>query len=361
MIRLFLFVILLFPLLRAEINFPDSLIRVSGDTVWYDARCFTIEGKGWTDTDSTFDRLPLRAKDLVPEKVWRLSRNSAGISVDFSTDSKFILVNWTLNNAMISLPHMPATGVSGVDLYRRTGNDSWIFVGNGRPSPTLTSSSVFKDSLKEKAESDYILYLPLYNGVKKLEIGIPKDKNISPAGLFNKEKLPILFYGTSITQGGCASRPGLVHTSIVQRKLNNRVINLGFSGSGKMEIEMAHLISEVDASLYILDCLWNMTDELVRDRVEPFVRYLRSKRPETPILLVEDSKYNYSSPSPKSKILMGIYEKMQKEGLENIYFLEGKELLGSDGEGTVDGVHPNDIGFQRHAKEFIRVIKGILE
>lgn len=346
--------------LRAELFFPDSLLRESGDTIWYDARCFTIEGKGWSDTDSAYDRLPSKAKNIVPERVWRLSKNSSGITVSFSTNSKSIFVKWSNNNTMFALPNMPAISVSGIDLYCRTKDRGWRYIGTGRPNPAFTSIASFNAEEDYSNSPDYLLYLPLYNGIKKLEIGIPKGGDIFPASVFNSEIKPILFYGTSITQGGSASRPGLVHTALIQRRLNTRIINLGFSGSGKMEIEMAKLIAEIDASIYIIDCLWNMTDELVNERAEAFIRYLKSKRSDVPILLVEDSKYNYSSPSSRGILMRGIFEKLKKEGIEGIYFLEGKNLLGDDGEGTIDGVHPNDIGFQRHAEEFIKVINNIL-
>ncbi|MHC1737132.1 MAG: SGNH/GDSL hydrolase family protein [Ignavibacteriaceae bacterium] len=360
MIKKLILIPLLFTCVNIFAQYPDSLVRIEGDTIWYDARCFTIEGKGWTDTDSAYDRLPARAKDIVPERVWRLSKNSAGISVSFSTNSKTIFVKWTNNNAMYALPNMPAISVSGVDLYSRVKDWQWKYIGTGRPNSTFTSVASFNAEGDYSKNPDYLLNLPLYNGIKKLEIGIPNGSDIFPASVFNPEIKPILFYGTSITQGGSASRPGLVHTALIQRRLNIRIINLGFSGSGKMEIEMAKLISEIDASLYILDCLWNMTDDLVNERGEAFIRYLKSKRPETPILLVEDSKYNYSSPSPRGVLMKGIYDKLMKEGIEGIYFLEGKNLLGDDGEGTIDGVHPNDIGFQRHTEEFIKAINRIL-
>lgn len=341
-------------------QYPDSLYRVDGDTIWYDARCFTIEGKGWTDTDSAYDRLPARAKETVPERVWRLSKNSAGITVSFSTNSKTVFVKWTNNNTMYALPNMPAISVSGVDLYSRAKGQRWKYIGTGRPNSTFTSSASFNAEEEYFNNPEYILNLPLYNGIKRLEIGILKGSEIFPARVFNPDIKPILFYGTSITQGGSAGRPGLVHTALIQRRLNTRIINLGFSGSGKMEIEMAKLIAETDASIYILDCLWNMTDELVKERGEAFIRYLKSKRPEIPILLVEDSKFNYSSPSPRGILMKGIYDKLKKEGMDGIYFLEGKNLLGDDGEGTIDGVHPNDIGFQHHAEEFIKAINRIL-
>ena len=177
------------------------------------------------------------------------------------------------------MPHMPATGVSGVDLYAKDKAGRWQFVGNGRPNAAIQHGFLHAAS----PASNCLLYLPLYNGVKSVEIGIPKGRTISTpdAGRFERRK-PIVFYGTSITQGGCASRPGMAATAIVGRQLDTPVINLGFSGSGKMEPEMADLLAELDPSVYVLDCLWNMTPELVSTRVEPFVKKLRQAHPTRP-------------------------------------------------------------------------------
>ena len=127
-----------------------------------------------------------------------------------------------------------------------------------------------------------------------------------------------------------------------------------------MEIELAHLIAEIDASIYILDCVWNMTSELIEERMEPFVKYLKEKRPTTPILLVENSWFKNVFPTKEGEVYRKVYQKLLDEGVTGLYFLEGTNLIGSDGEGTVDGVHPNDLGFMRQADAFIPVIKSIL-
>jgi len=124
-----------------------------------------------------------------------------------------------------------------------------------------------------------------------------------------------------------------------------------------MEIELAQLMSEIDASAFVLDCLRNMTTEMVVERTESFIRYLRKYHPNTPILLVEDSDFSMNLPSKRGIEYRHIYNKLRKEGDRQLYYLEGKNLLGNDGEGTVDGVHPNDIGFMRQAIEFQKAFK----
>lgn len=357
--------ILLFLLIQSLFAFhlaehPDSLIRADADTIWVDARYFGIEGKGWSDTKSHYDRLPAKAVKLVPEKVWQLSNNSAGLSFRFTTNARSFRIKWELLNPMLQMNHMPATGVSGIDIYKKEKNGSWFYFATGRPNTFPVNIAAFNSPDTTGAFTEYLVNLPLYNGVIKVEVGILKDDEIKPGKKYSKELKPILFYGTSITQGGCASRPGLVHTAIIQRQLNHPVINLGFSGSGKMEIELAHLIAEVDASIYILDCVRNMTAELIEQRLEPFVKYLRKKRPSTPILIVEDSSFENVFPTAKGEVYRREYQKLLDDDVTGLYFLDGTDLLGSDGEGTVDGVHPNDLGFMRQADAFLTKMKEIL-
>ncbi len=138
------------------------------------------------------------------------------------------------------------------------------------------------------------------------------------------------------------------------------VINLGFSGSGRMEPEMAELLAELDPSVYVLDCLWNMSPDLVSTRIEPFVKTLRAAHPDTPILLAEDCSVRNVCPTEKGTILRKIYEKLTAEGIQNLYFLSNEGMLGDDTEGTVDGCHPNDLGMMRQAEVFAQALAPLL-
>lgn len=325
--------------------------------VWYDGRLLPLEGKGWENTESYYDRLPASARDKVRKPVWDLSHDSAGMALRFVTEAAALKVRWTLRSKNLALPHMPATGVSGIDLYLRAENGRWTFVQNGRP--TARSNEV---SFRVNPGGECLLYLPLYNGVESLTIGVPKDKGLSkapePPGRGNK---PIVFYGTSITQGGCASRPGMAFTAIVRRQLDVPVINLGFSGNGRMELEMADLLAELDPAVYVLDCLWNMRPAEVSERVGPFVKKLRGVRPDTPILLAEDCSVSNTTPTEKGKICRRIYEDLKAEGITGLHFLPNRDMLGTDGDGTVDGCHPNDLGMWRQATVFSKSLTSILE
>jgi hypothetical protein len=324
--------------------------------VWYDGRLLLLEGKGWENTEAYYDRLPAVAKDKVRAPVWDLSHDSAGMCLRFVTEAGSIKVRWTVRQKNLALPHMPATGVSGIDLYTRTDHGRWTFAQNGRPTAVSNEAS-----FRVSPGAECLLYLPLYNGVESLKIGVPRDKALSrPIESTGRSHKPIVFYGTSITQGGCASRPGMAATAIVQRQLDVPVINLGFSGNGKMEPEMADLLAELDPAVYVLDCLWNMRPAEVSERVGPFVRKLRAARPGTPILLVEDSSVSNTTPTEKGAICRQVYEDLKAEGITNLQFLSNRDMLGTDGDGTVDGCHPNDLGMLRQATVFSKSLAPIL-
>jgi hypothetical protein len=332
---------------------------------WYDLQLLAVEGKGWSDTKAPYDRLPARAEGVVRDAVWSLSRHSAGLGTRFVTDATTIHARWTLTSDRLAMPHMPATGVSGVDLYVRTDDRSWHWLAVGQPTKSPTNSVRLVTGIPA-GKREFCIYLPLYNGVTSVEIGIPKDFRIAQAPARPPERQkPIVFYGTSITQGGCASRPGMVHTAIVGRQLDFPVINLGFSGNGKMEAELADLMAELGAAAYVLDCLPNMSAAEVAERVEPFVQILRKAHAATPILLVEDRTYANSFLVTSSRernetsraALHAAYNRLSNAGVKNLYYLNGDKLLGADGEDTVDSSHPTDLGFVRQAEAFCESLR----
>ncbi|MCH9655380.1 MAG: SGNH/GDSL hydrolase family protein [Planctomycetes bacterium] len=351
-----------------EAPVSDFSVDKKDKTHWFDIKNLGMEGKGWTETESFFDRLPKKAKGVVRPPVWSLSKHSAGMAVRFVTNATSIKAKWELTSPSIAMNHMAATGVSGLDLYVKTESGKWRWLAVGKPSQQKNSVSLTSGLVPGKRE--YILYLPLYNGVKSVEIGIPESNQLwkAPAREPGKDK-PLIFWGTSITQGGCASRTGMVHTAILGRRLDRPVINLGFSGNGRMEPEVAKLIAELDASVFIMDCLPNVTANVVKKETEPLVKTLRAAHPETPILLVEDRTYSNAFLKPSSQDrhrtsrleLRNAYERLKKEGVKNLYYLEGNTLLGDDSEDTVDGSHPTDLGFFRQADAFEKVLKPILE
>ncbi len=350
--------------IKPELAKPGS----DGSLLWYDIRHLEVEGKGWRETKAFYDRLPAKAEQLVRKTVWSLSRNSAGMCVRFVTDATTIHARWTLTSSRLEMPHMPATGVSGLDLYAKDDKAVWRWLAVGRP--TKQTNSVRLVGGIPEGKHEFLMYLPLYNGVSSVEIGISKDKTLAKASSRSGgRKKPIVFYGTSITHGCCASRPGMVHTAILGRQLDYPVINLGFSGNGRMESEVATLMTELDAAVFVLDCLPNITADLVAQRTEPVVNILRKSHPHTPILLVEDRSYadSFLVTSKRERNLSSrkayreAYQRLKKAGVKHLYYLEGEHLLGDDGEGTVDSSHPTDLGFMRQAAAFRKALVPILE
>jgi lysophospholipase L1-like esterase len=348
----------------------SSLLLASStnDIRWKDVRELNVEGRGWSDTKAFFDRLPAKAEGKVPGAVWTLSRKSAGMCVRFETDATALHARWTLTSPDLALTHMAATGVSGLDLYVKLDSGQWHWLAVGFPKQQTNQVELFKNLTLRKRE--YILYLPLYNGVQSLELGVPQTATLSAAGPWGTgERKPIVFYGTSILQGACASRPGMVHSSILGRRFNFPTINFGFSGNGRMESSMAELLAELDPSVYVLDCLPNMTAKLVTERVEPFVRTLRQSHPSTPIVLVEDRRYpdgvliarKAAANDENHAALRGAFDRLKKSGVKNLYYIPGDSLLGDDGEGTVDSSHPTDLGFVRQAEVFAKTLKPLLK
>ena len=331
---------------------------------WISAESLRVEGKGWTETELYYDRLPAKAKDMVSEPVWNLSRKSAGLVVRFNSDTPALKVRWTLRSENLALPHMPSTGVSGLDLYVRYEGD-WRWLAAGRPLKQENEQTLFENITPEPRE--YMLFLPLYNGVSQLELASPDGVVIQPATA--RETRPIVWYGTSITQGGCASRPGMVASNILSRKLDREIINLGFSGNGKLEPELATLLAELDPCMYMLACLENILPEDVHDRAMAFVPVLRAAHPDVPILLLESVRFSHAFLRKETldhlqlerAELKRAFEDLQQQGLRNLHYIYGDGLYGLDGEGAVDGVHATDLGFYRQAEYLYPLINQLLE
>jgi len=335
----------------------------TNQTEFYGKEHFLIEGTIVPDhlKESPYDRLPVSYKEIVRTPVWDLSKSSAGISIRFSTNTSNLKIKWeVLNN--FSMDHMPDTGIKGVDLYYRNGQE-WQYLNTGRPKGLINEYTLIENMKEEMRE--FKIFLPLYDGIKNIEIGIDSTSNIIKPTK-NKRK-PIIFYGTSITQGGCASRPGMAHTNIISRKLDIDVVNFGFSGNGRMEQPIAEIISSVEPSLYIIECMPNMIKpELITERTIPLVNTIREKNPNTPIIFVDLFKSPITILNIKAKseniamdnALKAEFEKMIKNGYKNIYLIETPKLADSDHEGTVDGIHFTDLGFLRYADFLISQLRA---
>lgn len=332
-----------------------------------------IEGQAWPQgLKDPYDRLPARAEKNVRPGVWELSHNSSGLSVSFITNSSEIIVKYKVKNSL-AFPHMSATGVSGVDLYAVNSDGDWIWAaGEYKFGDTITYT--FKGIKPNDAYHEhgrrYKLYLPLYNTVEWLKIGVPQGAAFLPLPL-SKEK-PIVVYGTSIVQGAAASRPGMAWTAILGRRMERPLINLGFSGNARLDTEIIDLMNEIDAKLFVLDCLPNLvygefTSEAIKNKILDAVTKIRQQHKAAAILLIQHDGYADAEIDTNRKRLYidvnaiqeAAFNQLKAGGVGNIYLLS-KEAIGQTIDCTVDGTHPSDLGMMHYAEASEKIIRQIL-
>ncbi len=328
-----------------------------------------VHGRWWnSELKDNYHRLTPRAESKVRGAVWRLSKQSAGLSLCFHTNAPSIKVRYKVKGGL-NMFHMPTTGVSGLDLYATDANGELRWCASKfNLSFKDTISYEFKDLTYFTGEAigyDFELFLPLYNEVTWLEIGVPEGRELRfiPA---SSEK-PIVVYGTSIAQGACASRTGMAWTNIVHRESRYPVINLGFSGNGLLEEEVFGFLAEIDAKLFVIDCLPNMSTErteLIYDRILKGISMLREKS-KAPILLVEHDYANGTSSQQSVDWYEGsngeqrrVFRTLQEKGVKDIYYLSHKEL-GFTQDSMVEGIHPNDLGMRQYADAYLRKLREI--
>lgn len=318
------------------------------DIVFHDAKQFTLIGKANSSTHY-YHRVDTSIYSGLPKGTKRLFSNSSGLAIAFKTNSKKIEAKWSLTSYSVG-NNMTAIVHSGLDLYIKE-KGRWIPAGAGRPSG-VDSKHVIVDNMDD-TEKECLLYLPLYNTVESLEIGINSDATI--ASIPNPFENRIAIYGSSITQGASASRAGMSYTSRISRDTGKHIFNLGVSGSGKMEKEAAQLMADIEADMYVLDCAANPSPKEITERTNYMVKHIRATHPTKPIVMIqaavrESGNFDQSIRKRGQDQRLNFeteYKRLIKEGVKDLYFIEGDNLRGHDHEGTTDGVHPNDIGFTR--------------
>ncbi|WP_294597345.1 SGNH/GDSL hydrolase family protein [uncultured Rikenella sp.] len=341
-------------------------VRAQSPVVWHDPLAAAdtetdyIHGRGFRLNDYT--RLPESARHVVREAVWSLSRNSAGLYLQFITDSPEITVQYEVTGAH-AMPHMPATGVSGVDLYNGRGERCWGSYSFGHPI-----AYTYRELPDTAQATTYTLYLPLYNTVRELKIGVREGSAFEFVP--RETQLPIVVYGTSIAQGACASRPGMAWTNLLQRMTERPVVNLGFSGNGRLEPEMIGYVTSIPAALYVVDCMPNMyvPEDSIYTLVMNAVRQFRQTRPETPILLVEHPGYaNRQTNAAKrgedgraDRAQRRAFADLRREGIKGLHYLSRREI-GMPADGMVDYIHPSDYGMEAYAQAYRRAVEKILK
>lgn len=342
---------------KIDKNFAASGIANKDEFAWYsadDAR-FDIRGLA-VHKDGSYIRMPEEALADKSEGVQTLAHHTAGGRVRFRTSSAK-LAFYVENISTFNMNHMPQTGISGIDVYV-----NGIFSASFRPANPNAVSFEGEMSLNGKV-NDIEIGLPLYNGVKHLYVGLMKGKKVLPAKPYKVEK-PVVYYGSSITQGGCASRPGNSYQGFISRHLNADYVNLGFSGNARGEQTMAAYIASLEMSVFVMDYDHNApTKEHLAATHEPFFKTIRAAHPDLPIIIVSRPNVTLAEDDARRAIIKQTYDNAVAAGDGNVWFVDGRKLFGKADryDCTVDGCHPNDLGFYRMAQAIEPAVKEALK
>lgn len=342
-------------------------VLYSQEIEYKDASVFPLYGKVVEETSARYERLPASLEGVVRDPVWYLGRNSAGLFIRFRSNSTAIYARWesTFNNSMT---HMTDTGTKGLDLYALC-EGGWRHVCSAQPQGALSERTIIANM--DPVEREYMLYLSLYDGVKSLEIGVDKGATLDlPAVDSPSREKPVVMYGTSILQGGCANRPGMAHTNILSRRLDREVINLGFSGQALLDMEIAHYMASVeDPGLFVLDYAPNAYAHLIDEKGEDFFRVIRDAHPDVPVIFIEDVIFPHTvfdnkireEVTLKNEAQKRLFRKLKKSGEKKIYYIGAEGMIGDDGEATVDAIHFTDLGAMRYVDHVLPVIRKALK
>lgn len=355
-------------------NFNIKTTINEDEISWFNVRemPFRLYGIFYDEAQKRFLRMPHEIAKSVSEGVEILNTNTSGGRVRFKTDSSYIVIHAAMD-ASVGMSHMPRTGQSGFDLYRSCEGKDIYFSSFIPPQSWKDGYSGETNTYGEL--TDYTIDFPLYDKVRELYIGLKKGSLLEEATPYKYQR-PIVFYGSSITQGGCASRPGNCYAAILSRRLSTDFINLGFSGNGKGEKEMAKYISGLSMNVLVMDYDSNApsADELQKTHY-PFYKIIRETNPNLPIVLIshpsalhgvfyKTREYDkWGTFERRCEIIRNTYEQARLNGDQKIYFVDGKNIfMGEEWDAvTVDGVHPNDFGFMRFAMYLEKIIRPILE
>jgi len=337
------------------------------DLTWHDAAGLPVLGTMCPDATKAYSRLPDSLESRVRPDLWNLGKNSAGLAIRFRSDATSLGFKWRALNKF-NMNHMTPTGIRGLDLYALDGDGQWKTISSVRPALNKHTTTAMAVTDMDSCMREYMLYLPLYDGVDSIYIGTNPGATVgAPAVDSPVRRRPIVMYGTSILQGGCATRPGMVHTSILERMLDREVINLGFSGNAKLDIEIAQLIAQSDPSIIVLDPLPNCKKEELEERLPAFYTTIRRAHPKVPIVFVESCtfpimKWNnevLETITDKNLTLARLYAGFAAND-PNVYYFEGDRIL-TDREGTVDNYHLTDLGFDNFARNLFPLLSTLLD
>ncbi len=343
-------------------NFDTRVEKKTGERDCYTIphSAFSLYGVRYDEERKGFVRMDISVAEEVSEMLGVLARGTAGGRMSFATDSNVLQINVTYKE-LWNMEQMPLSGSSGFSLFEET-KKGWRFVKFLAPRPCDLYGFTAETALEGGKMKNYLLYFPLYNAVNVLSICLTKGAGVQPTQIY-RDVAPILYYGSSITQGGCASRPDTCYPALISKKNNIDHINLGFSGNGKGELIIAEYLAGLDCSLFVCDYDHNAPNaEYLQNTHYAFYERYRSLRPNTPILFISKPDVDGDDEGEQRiKIIRSTYLKAKKAGDKKVYFLSGADFYkGRDrSEFTVDGCHPTDLGFSVMAAEVYKKIVKI--
>lgn len=347
---------------------PDPV----NDMVFYDAAGFPVVGKAYPADADRYQRIPSSMKKDFREELYEHGCNSTGLAVRFRTDAKGIAVKWKNTSEYPDLTHLSPIAARGCDLYAMTSGGKWRFVGVARPMHSGENTWYVVANLPGN-ECEYMLHLPLRDGLDLLEIGVPREASMKQPALDSPRRAlkPVVIYGSSIQHGEAASRPGMAASNILRRRLDRDVINLGFSAQAHLDYEVARFITGIDAAAYVLDFMPNATPAEIEQKMIPFVEIVRKSRPGVPLVFLEvpefahaykefDQNYvNYIK--VKNEAVKRKFDELKAAGYDNIYYINSADLLQADGDGTTDGYHYSDTSMTAYADLLESLLRKIVK
>lgn len=326
--------------------------------VWRSAEEAPFRTYGVFRAEDGYRRVPSDVAEATSEKVAELAKNTSGGRIRFVTNSSRIAIRAYIQSICI-MPHMAHAGIHGFDLYA-----DGVFANTFMPPVDIKDGYESLYKFPSEGERLITINMPLYNGVYKLYIGLEEGATLKAAPNY-KYECPVVFYGSSITQGGCASRPGTCYEAFLSRALDCNFVNLGFSGAGRAEEAIAEYMAGLDMSVFVMDYDYNAPNEEYLEATHGrLFKAIRSAQPKLPIIIISRPRYYLNEVEKRRReIIRRTYLSAKESGDENVYFIDGQTLMSPEiqNEGTVDNCHPTDLGFYSMASGILPVLRGVLE
>jgi len=349
-------------------NFQAAPLKTEEGFTWFtvDQAPFVVVGLLWfKENGGEFNRLPKRAKGVVRDALWELGTMPSGGRVRFKTDSPTLRVRVRHSRPEIAMVHMCAVGMSGIDVYEGPPKRMTYWTSTKAIVPKETYVTQFFNDLPKKLR-EFTLYFPTYNDLVQFEVGVVAGSTLAAPTAYRLKK-PVVFYGTSVTQGGCSSRVATGFVPLVGRKLGINVVNLGFSGNGRCDPELVPLLNEIDMACLVVDPVCNMGPDLMKTSFAPFLNGIRARWPKLPLVLMTTFRFAQENFALKprwheaSDIAVATYRQMRRQGDKNVHLIECRKFFGAGPDHpSVDGVHLTDVGFEKMANGVAPVLKKIL-